>query len=131
MTIRVHKEQRMKRKTSLIAYAAVFILGFAILAPSWSAGPVSWPASAVTIYVPASAGGGTDLLARVLANTLNKTTGRPFIVVNQSQGGGIVAFESTRTASPTEIRSCCGTRVFLSIITPECIIIIHSKLIHR
>ncbi len=90
----------MKRKTSLIAYAAVFILGFAILAPSWSAGPVSWPASAVTIYVPASAGGGTDLLARVLANTLNKTTGRPFIVVNQSQGGGIVAFESTRTAKP-------------------------------
>lgn len=57
-----------------------------------------WPTGPVTIYVPAKAGAGTDLQARILAQYIQKSTGKAATVINQPDGGGTVAFESVRNA---------------------------------
>lgn len=63
-------------------------------------GETAWPTGPVTIYVPAKAGAGTDLQARILAQYIQKSTGKTATVVNQPDGGGTIAFESVRNAKP-------------------------------
>jgi len=52
------------------------------------AGAQDYPDKAVTIVVPFAAGGGTDTMARVIANNLNKALQQPFIVENKPGAGG-------------------------------------------
>ena len=49
-----------------------------------------WPSHQVTIIVPFSAGGSTDLLARVVAQHLQAKFGAPFIVENKSGASGAI-----------------------------------------
>lgn len=47
-----------------------------------------WPNSTVSIVVGGSAGGGTDLLARIFAEKLTQKLGQNFVVVNVTGAGG-------------------------------------------
>jgi tripartite-type tricarboxylate transporter receptor subunit TctC len=47
-----------------------------------------YPNKAVTIVVPFGAGGGTDTMARVIADGLNKSLQQPFVVENKPGAGG-------------------------------------------
>jgi len=60
----------------------------------------AWPQRPVTIIAPAGAGGGTDSVARLLANGLQEELGQPVNVVNQGQGGGVVGFTTIKQADP-------------------------------
>ncbi len=60
----------------------------------------AWPKGNVQIIVPAKAGGGTDINARIFAEYLQREIGSPVVVVNQPSGGGTVAYEQVRTAKP-------------------------------
>ncbi len=60
----------------------------------------TWPSGDVTLIVPAAAGGGTDIMARIVATYLQETTGENFLVVNQDSGSGMVAYETVRNADP-------------------------------
>lgn len=59
-----------------------------------------WPASSVSIVVPASAGGGTDLLARSLADKLGAKLGTNFVVVNVTGAGGANGVNQVHDAAP-------------------------------
>lgn len=59
-----------------------------------------WPTGTVQLIVPAKAGGGTDLAARIFAKYLQEKLGKPFVIVNQPEGGGVVAAETARNAKP-------------------------------
>lgn len=48
----------------------------------------AWPAGVVTIILPYAAGGGTDLLARTLAERLTQALGQSFIVENRPGAAG-------------------------------------------
>jgi len=48
-----------------------------------SAGAQSWPTKTVTVIVGYPAGGGTDVIARFLAEGLRERTGQPFLVENR------------------------------------------------
>jgi tripartite-type tricarboxylate transporter receptor subunit TctC len=65
-----------------------------------AAGAEDWPTRPVKLIVPAKPGGGTDVVARVLATKLEEVAGKPFAIVNQPTGGGSVAAETVRTARP-------------------------------
>lgn len=54
----------------------------------------------IEVYVPAKAGGGTDVMARALANQISKASGSNLIIVNNFDGNGVVAMETVRNAKP-------------------------------
>ena len=65
-----------------------------------SASGGGWPSGPVSIVVPASAGGGTDLLARVLAEKLTAKLGQSFVVVNVTGAGGSSGINQVHEAAP-------------------------------
>ena len=58
------------------------------------AADVKWPSGNVNVIVPAAPGGGTDLVARKFAQVAAKVSGNNFIVVNQGDGGGSIAYNT-------------------------------------
>lgn len=70
-----------------------------ILAPAILA-QGTYPTRAIKIIAPVQPGGGVDLVARTIAERLQKTLGQPVVVENQSGGGGIVGSQATARAAP-------------------------------
>ena len=64
----------------------------------------SWPGGTVQLYVPAAAGGGSNMIARVFAQAMSEETGGNFVVVNDATGGGSVAAETVRNGKTLEMR---------------------------
>jgi tripartite-type tricarboxylate transporter receptor subunit TctC len=60
----------------------------------------AYPERPVTIIVAATAGGGTDATARLLAKQLQDELKQPFNVVNQNQAAGLVGHTNINTARP-------------------------------
>ena len=60
----------------------------------------TYPARPITLVLPYAAGGGADLMARVLAESLRKTLGQPVAVANMGGAGG----EFMRLAPPPHPR---------------------------
>ncbi|HDM75446.1 MAG TPA: tripartite tricarboxylate transporter substrate binding protein, partial [Deltaproteobacteria bacterium] len=81
------------RRTLFIALMGLFLLSsLSLLA--------AYPEKTVTIICPWAAGGGTDRLARFLADQLQKEFGVPFVVVNKTGGGGAVGHGAGAYAKP-------------------------------
>lgn len=60
----------------------------------------TYPTRAIKIIAPVQPGGGVDLVARTIAERLQKSLGQPVVVENQSGGGGIVGSQATARAAP-------------------------------
>src|SRR5262245_10399765 len=61
---------------------------------------VSYPQRPVRIVVPSSPGGGTDILARVLADHFSKTIGGQFFVENRPGAGQSIGIEAVARSAP-------------------------------
>jgi tripartite-type tricarboxylate transporter receptor subunit TctC len=83
---------------TLRQYAPLLAL-FAIVAAQ-PAHAQSYPSRPVTIVVPFAAGGGSDLLARLVAQRLEKRLNRPFIIENRPGGGTTLAAMAVVRAAP-------------------------------
>ena len=59
-----------------------------------------YPTKAIRYIVPVAAGGGNDMIARVVTERWGKALGQTFVVDNQSGGGGVVACQVTSRAAP-------------------------------
>jgi tripartite-type tricarboxylate transporter receptor subunit TctC len=68
------------------------------------ASPLAWaqdyPARAVTIVVPFTPGGSTDIIARMLAQKLEQRLGKSFVVENRPGAGTIIAASAVAKAAP-------------------------------
>ena len=64
---------------------AALLATFAFALPASSQG---WPERQVTIIVPFSAGGTTDIIARLFAQNMQEKFGKPFVVENRAGAGG-------------------------------------------
>ena len=60
----------------------------------------AWPTRPVRIVVGFSAGGTTDVVARLMAKELTEALGQPFIVDNKPGGGSNIATDLVREAAP-------------------------------
>src|SRR3974377_2558422 len=60
----------------------------------------AWPQRPVKMIVPLAAGGGVDLMARILAERLSETLGQPVVVENQGGAGGTIAAAGGARSGP-------------------------------
>jgi tripartite-type tricarboxylate transporter receptor subunit TctC len=80
---------------------------FRMIALALSLGAIAAPASAadypdhaIKLVVPFAAGGGTDVLARVIAQNLNSKWGQPVVVENQPGASGAIGTRAVMKAPP-------------------------------
>jgi tripartite-type tricarboxylate transporter receptor subunit TctC len=59
-----------------------------------------YPSRTVRIVVPSPPGGGTDIVARVLANHYSKALGQSFVVENKPGAGNMIGIEAVARATP-------------------------------
>src|ERR687888_2508689 len=76
------------------------ILGLALAFAAGSAGAQQYPTKNITMLVPYAAGGPTDTVARVGAQTMAKPLGHTIIVENKPSAGGILAPEQVKNSKP-------------------------------
>ncbi|MGP8289193.1 Bug family tripartite tricarboxylate transporter substrate binding protein [Vreelandella zhanjiangensis] len=70
-------------------------LSCGVLLTAVSANAADYPVRPVQVIVPYSAGGGTDLSARIMADTMKKYLGKSLVVRNQPGGGGSIGTSAT------------------------------------
>lgn len=77
--------------------------GAAVLAPGNRAraqAAAAWPSRPIRLVVPYAAGGGTDILARALAEALRPALPQPIVVENRAGAAGVVGSEAVMRAEP-------------------------------
>jgi tripartite-type tricarboxylate transporter receptor subunit TctC len=94
---------RITRRAALAISAAGLSVGPSI---AWAQ---AWPSRPVTIILPFAAGGGTDLLARALAQDLGERFGQQFVVENRTGAGGNVGATAVAKAAPDGYTLLFGT----------------------
>jgi tripartite-type tricarboxylate transporter receptor subunit TctC len=83
----------MRRRHLLQAASAAIALPHLAIAQAYPTKPIRY-------IVPVAAGGGNDMIARVVAERWGKALGQTFVVDNQSGGGGVIACQTTAHAAP-------------------------------
>ena len=75
------------------------IAGAGLLAPGLARGQ-AWPGRPVTVIVPYTPGGSTDITARIVGERLSTVLGQRFVVDNKPGAGGNLGMEITARAAP-------------------------------
>jgi tripartite-type tricarboxylate transporter receptor subunit TctC len=80
----------------------VRIAAVALAACVWAlpASAAEYPDHAIKMVVPFAAGGGTDVLARIVAQNLNIKWGQPVVVENQPGASGAIGTRAVMKAAP-------------------------------
>jgi tripartite-type tricarboxylate transporter receptor subunit TctC len=92
---------------------ALFVFAAASLAAVSLQKPASadeWPTRPVTLVVPWAAGGGTDVMARVLSRPMSETLGQQVIVENVAGAGGMIGATHVVHATPDGYTIVFGSR---------------------
>lgn len=78
----------------------VFISGIAAIALAFNVSAQSFPSRAITLIVPVTPGGSTDLMARQIAEPLSRALGQPVVVENKPGASGNIAASYVAKAKP-------------------------------
>jgi tripartite-type tricarboxylate transporter receptor subunit TctC len=83
-----------------LALAASGAVAGAASAQGGDGAAAAWPSRPIRMVVPFPPGGGTDALARIVAQHLQGALGQPVAVENRSGGSGVVGTEAVARAAP-------------------------------
>lgn len=89
----------MMRQLRRLACALVAAIGTIAAMPSDISLAQDWPARPIRIVVGFGPGGGTDIVARIIAQPLAEVLGQPVVVENKPGGGGMTGAESVAKAA--------------------------------
>jgi len=90
--------ERMFRRT-LGSLIAVLVAAHAACGAAPAAAQ-AYPTRPVTVVVPFAAGGGNDIMARLIAQHLGRALGQQFIIENRAGAGGTVGARAVAKAAP-------------------------------
>ena len=93
------------RRTALVMLATAGL----VAALPGIAGAQEFPSKAVTIVVPFSAGGTTDILARILGQGLQAELKQPFVIDNRAGAAGNIGTQAVARAQPDGYTLLMGT----------------------
>ena len=82
--------------TFIAAFVAAHVISSAISV----VGAQVYPTRPVTIVVPFAAGGGNDILARLLAQHMGSALGQQFVIENRAGAGGTIGARAVAKATP-------------------------------
>ena len=88
---------------------SIMTAAFAAITLATPAQSLGWPQRQVTVVVPFTAGGTTDMFARMLAQGLQQKYGSPFIVDNRPGAGGNVGAAAAARAAADGYTLLVGT----------------------
>jgi tripartite-type tricarboxylate transporter receptor subunit TctC len=83
--------------TGRVCHLLIALLAILTAAPAQAQ---QYPARPVTIMVPFAAGGGSDLLARLVAQKLEERLGKPFVIENKPGAGTTLAAMAVVRSTP-------------------------------
>ena len=78
------------------------VVALAILSAAAPGGAAAqtWPSRPITFVIPFAAGGGSDVLARIIAEPLSQRLGQPVIVDNKPGGGATIGADFVAKSAP-------------------------------
>ncbi|WP_086079243.1 Bug family tripartite tricarboxylate transporter substrate binding protein [Bordetella genomosp. 13] len=77
-----------------------FLMRVCVLALVAGAAHAAYPDRPIRMIVPFAPGGGADLTARVVADTLSKKLGQPVIIENKAGAGGVIGAAAVARSDP-------------------------------
>lgn len=84
----------------MVRTATRFITALALAALAWPAAAQDYPTKAITLIVPFAAGGPTDAVARMIAQSMSTTLKQPVLVDNSGGAGGTIGATKAARANP-------------------------------
>jgi tripartite-type tricarboxylate transporter receptor subunit TctC len=96
-------------QTHVSRRAALAIAAAGLCAAPRIARAQAWPSRPITMVLPFTAGGGTDILARAVAQHLGEALGQQVIVDNRSGAGGNIGAIAVARAAPNGYTILFGT----------------------
>src|ERR1700712_2566653 len=78
----------------------IWVTALWLCAAALPAAAADYPSHAIKMIVPFAAGGGTDVLARIIAQNLNSKWGQPVVVENQPGASGAIGTRAAMKAEP-------------------------------
>src|SRR5690625_7830469 len=90
------------KKNMIVPFIMLLIIVLASCSASKSSGKEAgnsdaYPEKSIDLIVPFGAGGGTDQIARSVANALEKELGQPVVVTNKAAASGVVGSNEIRS----------------------------------
>jgi tripartite-type tricarboxylate transporter receptor subunit TctC len=92
------------------------MIGLCLLLGAAPAPAQEWPQRPVRLIVPYPAGGGTDIVARVLANKLGDALGQRFIVENKPGASGMIGAQAVAKGEPDGYAFLVGTPAEIALV---------------
>src|SRR3546814_1240004 len=101
----------MKLKLTRLAVAAssVAVASLSLLGAHQAAAATNYPNKPIKLVVPFTPGGGTDIQARLVAKSLEETTGQPVIVENRPGAAGTIGAQAVAGAKAAGYTLLFGT----------------------
>jgi tripartite-type tricarboxylate transporter receptor subunit TctC len=90
----------VRTAAALLIGASVAAASTAHAAENRAASGENYPSKPVRFISPFSAGGGTDVVARALAQRMSEAIGRPFVVDNRGGAEGVIGTDLGAKAPP-------------------------------
>jgi tripartite-type tricarboxylate transporter receptor subunit TctC len=90
------------------ALASIVILAHPLAAQQF-------PVRPVTIIVPSTAGGGTDIIARIIGDALSRQLGQAFVVENRPGAGSLVGTVAAANATPDGYTLLAGLNANMAV----------------
>ena len=92
------------------------------LAAPLTASAQSYPSKPITVVVPFPAGGPSDVVARIVTETMAKTLGQSMVIENVGGAGGTIGSARVALAEPdgyTLLAGSMGSHVAAPVLTPD------------